>query len=58
MKSQNNEYVFHENKEVEPVEPVQTNIYQRNIYRKEVSQLHFDDSARVQEKLQTKDEQS
>ena len=29
------------NKEVEPVEPVQMNIYQNNTYRKDLSWLHF-----------------
>ena len=31
----------HENKEVEPVEPVQMNICQGNTYRKDLTWLHF-----------------
>ena len=46
------------NKEVEPVEPVQTKIYQSNTYRKDLSWLHFNDEPRVQERQQVKDEQS
>ena len=38
------------NKEVEPVEPVQMNIYQSNTYRKDLSWLHLDDEPRVQER--------
>ena len=48
--NQNNEYTSHENKEVEPVEPVQVNIYQINTHRKDLSWLHFDDGPRVQER--------
>ena len=44
--------------EVEPVEPVLKNIYQINIYRKELSWPHFGDEPRVQEKQQVKDQQS
>ena len=47
-----------ENKEVEPVEPVQMNIYQINTYRKDLSWLHFDDEPRVQQRQQVKDQQS
>ena len=47
-----------ENKEVEPVEPVQMNIYQINTYRKDLSRLHFDDEPRVQQRQQVKDQQS
>ena len=36
------------NKEVEPAEPVQMNIYQSNTYRKDLSWLHFDNYPRVQ----------
>ena len=39
-------------KEVEPVEPVQMNIYQTNTYRKELRWLHFNNEARVQEMQQ------
>ena len=33
---------------MEPVEPVQMNIYQSNTYRKDLSWLHFDNEPRVQ----------
>ena len=36
--------------EVEPVEPVQMNIYQSNTYRKDLHLLHCDDEPRVQER--------
>ena len=44
---------------MESVGPVQTNIYQSigKSYRKDVSQLQFDNDPRAQEKLQMKDEQ-
>ena len=32
---------------MEPVQPVQMNIYQSNSYRKDLSLLHFDDEPRV-----------
>ena len=48
--NQNNEYTSHKNKEVEPVEPVQMNIYQINTHRKDLNWLHFDDGPRVQER--------
>ena len=54
----NNEYTFLKNKEVETVEPVQMNIYQSNIYRKDLSWLHFKDEPRVQERQQVKDQKS
>ena len=38
------------NKEVEPAEPVQMNIYQSNTYRIDLSWLHLDDEPRVQER--------
>ena len=47
-----------QNKEVESVQPVQINIYQSNIYRKDLSWLHFDDVPRVQERQEVKDQQS
>ena len=47
-----------ENKEVEPVEPGQMNIYQSNSYIKDFSWLHFDNKPRVQERQQVKDKQS
>ena len=34
---------------MEPVEPVQMNIYQSRTYRKDLSWLHFEDEPRVQE---------
>ena len=43
---------------MEPVEPVQMNIYQSNIYRKDLSWLYFDNEPRVQERQQVKDQQS
>ena len=43
---------------MEPVEPVQMNIYQSNTYKKDLSWLHFDDEQRVQERQQVKDQQS
>ena len=46
------------NKEVEPVEPVQMNIYQSNAYRKDFSWLNFVNEPRVQERQQEKDQQS
>ena len=47
-----------ENKELEPVRPVQMNIYQGNNYRKDLSWLHFNNDSRVQERLKGKDQQS
>ena len=44
-----------ENKEVELVEAVQLKIYQSNIYRKDLSWLHFDVEPKVQERQQGKD---
>ena len=55
---QNNKETSLENKEVEPVEPVQMNIYQSNTYRKDLSWPHFNDEPRVQERQQVKDQQS
>ena len=46
------------NKEVEPVQPVQMNTYQSTAYRKHLSWLHFDDEPMVQERQQVKDQQS
>ena len=43
---------------MEPVEPVQRNIYQSNTYRKDLSWSYFDNEPRVQEKQQVKDQQS
>ena len=38
---ENNEWTSHEKKEVEPIEPVLKNIYQSNIYRKDLSILRI-----------------
>ena len=38
-----NEWTTLENKEVEPAEPDQMNIYESNTYRKDLSWLHFND---------------
>ena len=43
---------------VEPVDPVQMNIYQSNTYRKDLNWQHFDDESRVQERQQGKNQQS
>ena len=43
---------------MEPLEPVQMNIYQTNTCRKDFSRLHFDNEPRVQERQQGKDQQS
>ena len=43
---------------MEPVEPDQTNIYQSNTYRKDLSWLHLDNEQRDQERQQVKDQQS
>ena len=43
---------------MEPVEPVQMNIYQSNTYRKDLTWLPFGDEPRAQERQQGKDEQS
>ena len=53
-----NKYAYLENKEVEPVEPVQINICQSNTYRKGLSWLHFDDGLWFQEMQQVKNQQS
>ena len=37
-------------KEVEQVELVQMNIYESNTYSKDLTWLHFEDEARVQER--------
>ena len=49
---------FNEKKEVEPVEPVQLNIFQSNTYRKVLRWLHFNDQPKVQERQQVKDQES
>ena len=55
---QNNELTYLENKEVEPVQLVQMNIYQWNTYRKDLSWLHFADEPSIQERQQEKAQQS
>ena len=55
---QNNEQTSLENKEVEPVEPVQMIIYRSNTYGKDLSRLHFNDEPRVKEKQQVQEQQS
>ena len=39
----NNEWTYHENMEVEPVQPVQMKIQQSNTYRKDSNWLYYDD---------------
>ena len=51
---QYNEKTPLEKKEVEPVDPVQMNIYQNNTYRKDLRWSHFDDEPRVSERQQVK----
>ena len=46
----NNEKTSYENKEVEPVQPVQMNIYQNNIYEKDFNWLHFGNETRAHKK--------
>ena len=41
--------------EVETVKSVQMNTYQSNLYRKELSWLHFNDDPMVQERQKGKD---
>ena len=55
---QNNEQTSIENKEVEPVEPVQINIYQSNTSREDLRWLHFVDQPRDKKRQQVKDQQS
>ena len=43
---------------VEPLEPVQMNIYQSNTYKKDLGWLHFNDEPRVEERQQVKEQQS
>ena len=43
---------------MKPVDSVEMNIYQSNIYRKDLSWLYFDDVPRGQKKKQVKDQQS
>ena len=46
------------NKELEPLKPVQMDMYQSNIYRKGLILLHFNDEPEVQEKQQVTDLES
>ena len=55
---QNNKQTSLKNKEVEPIEPVQMNIYQSSTCVKDLGWLHLDSEPRVQEKQQVKDQQS
>ena len=43
---------------VNPVVPVQMNIYQSNTYRKDLSWLRFKDKPKVQERQQVLDQES
>ena len=52
-----NKQTSFDNKEVEPVQPLQVSIYQINTYRKELSWRSFEYEPRVQERLQVKDQQ-
>ena len=58
MNNENNEKTSLENKEVEPVEPVQMNIYQSNTDRKGLRWLHFNNEPSVQEGQQVEGQQS
>ena len=48
----NSKITFHESKNMEPVQPVQVNIYQSSIYREDLSWLLFDDESKIHEKQQ------
>ena len=43
---------------MEPVDPVQKNIYQSNTYSKDLTWLHFDDDPSIHEKQQMNNQQS
>ena len=43
---------------MEPVQPVQMNIYQSNAFRKDLNRLNYNDESRAQEWQQGKDQQS
>ena len=50
-----NEWTYHENEELEPVQPGQMNIYQSNTtYRKHLIWIHFDSEPSVQERHQVR----
>ena len=55
---QNNDKISLENKEVEPIEPAQMNIYQSKTCRKDLTCLHFDNEPNVQGRQQVKDQYS
>ena len=42
---------------MEPVEPVQMNIYQSNTFRNDIGGLNFNNEPRVQERQQEKEQQ-
>ena len=46
-----------ENRQVEPVQPVQKDINQSNTHRKDLSWLHFEDEPRAHEMHQVKNQQ-
>ena len=48
----NKVWTFHENKEVDTVQPVQVNIYQSNTFGKDLGWLHFNNIPRVKEMQQ------
>ena len=55
MQSIKNEWTYHENEELEPVQPVQMNIYQSNTaYRKHLIWIHFDSEPSVQVRHQVR----
>ena len=47
-----------DNKKVEPVQPVQVNIYESHTFRKDLPWLHFDVWSRAEEKHQLYNQQS
>ena len=57
VKSISNEKTSLKNKEVEPGEPIQMNIYQCNTNRKDLSWLHFVTEPNFQERQQSKGQQ-
>ena len=57
VKSISNEKTSLKNKEVEPGEPIQMNIYQCNTNRKDLSWLHFVTEPNFQERQQSKGRQ-
>ena len=49
---------FPREKEVKPVKPIYMNIYQSNIYRKNLSWMHFVNEPSAQDREHVKDQQS